>query len=169
MFRRSVQSMVILHFFTRKKCPQKRSSRWAARGKMIKEMDSTRKSRKKPYATCQKHSTHRWERARQSIAILTLRGIWRILGRKSRIWVILTALVRRDEKINSWTVFSKVKTKGRGTYCTRIWPLLTVFPSLVLLPELGEIKVSENTYFSQISCFERIIQNNTSDSERHPD
>ena len=82
---------------------------------MIIEMDYTLKSNRKRYAGCHKHPIHRGERARQSIAIFTLRAIWRILGRKSLIWVVLIALVRKDEKIKSRMVFSQVKNKGRGT------------------------------------------------------
>ena len=99
------------HFalFRTQEMPTKMSSWWAAHEQMITEMDSTRKSNRKRYAGCHKHSTHRGERARQSIAIFTLRAIWHILGRKSLIWVILTALVHKDEKIKSRTIFLKSK------------------------------------------------------------
>ena len=97
------------------KIPTKKEQQMSRIEQLRIEMNSPSKNSRNRYASCDKHSMHRGERARRSSSIFELRGIWQISGRKSVIWAILAGVVRKAEKIKSTTVFSQVKSKCTET------------------------------------------------------
>ena len=119
------------------------------------------------YTSCDKHSTHRGERARRSCTIFDLRAICLILGRKSVICAILAGVVRKSEKIKSTTVFFSSQKQVCGNVFHAFTESRSDAVDSSVCDKIGQVMVRKNTYLTQSSRFERIIPNNTSDYEKY--